>query len=76
MENADKVHALCAEATHRQMDREALTRLCHYERSNFDDITQRIDELDREWDIERGLETNASLLALTGLALGATQLRT
>ena len=27
-------------------------------------------ELDREWDVERVLEVNASTLALTGLALG------
>lgn len=32
----------------------------------------RIGELDREWDIERVLELNASSLALTGLVLGAT----
>lgn len=32
----------------------------------------RIGELDREWDIERVLEVNASSLALTGLVLGAT----
>jgi hypothetical protein len=35
-------------------------------------ITQRIDELDREWDIERLLQTQAASLALLGLALGAT----
>lgn len=32
----------------------------------------RIGGLDREWDIERVLEINASSLALTGLVLGAT----
>jgi len=32
----------------------------------------RIGEVDREWDIERVLEVNASSLALTGLVLGAT----
>lgn len=35
-------------------------------------ITRRIDELDREWDIERWLETNASFFAFVGLALGTT----
>jgi hypothetical protein len=34
-------------------------------------IAQRINELDREWDIERVLQTNASVLALSGVALGA-----
>jgi hypothetical protein len=35
-------------------------------------ITQRIDQLDQEWDIERILETNASTLALLGVGLAAT----
>jgi hypothetical protein len=36
-------------------------------------ITARIAELDREWDVERVLETNAAALALTGLGLGITR---
>jgi hypothetical protein len=35
-------------------------------------ISRRIDELDREWSIERWLETNASLLAFTGTTMGLT----
>jgi hypothetical protein len=35
-------------------------------------IDARIAQLRREWDIERTLETNASALALGGLALGVT----
>lgn len=34
-------------------------------------IPQRLEALDREWDIERALETNAAALALTGVLLGA-----
>lgn len=34
-------------------------------------IQQRLRQLDREWDIERVLETNASLFALAGVLLGA-----
>ena len=37
-----------------------------------DEIAARLDELDREWDIERTIEANASSLAFTGVALGAT----
>lgn len=33
-------------------------------------IERRLAELDREWDIERTLEANASSLALVGLGLG------
>jgi hypothetical protein len=35
------------------------------------DINARLIELDREWDIERALEMNASALSLLGVALGA-----
>lgn len=35
-------------------------------------IDRRLAELDREWDIERLLEANASIASLVGLTLGAT----
>ena len=35
-------------------------------------IDQRLRELEEEWDIERTLETNASILSLLGLAMGFT----
>lgn len=35
-------------------------------------ITQRLDELEREWDIERLLQTNAASLALLGVIIGGT----
>lgn len=35
-------------------------------------IDQRIQELQREWDIERALEANAATFALAGLVLGAS----
>lgn len=35
-------------------------------------IQQRLEELDREWDIERLLEANAATASLVGLTLGAT----
>ncbi len=37
-----------------------------------DRIDERLEELDREWDIERAIEANAATVALAGLALGAT----
>jgi hypothetical protein len=33
-------------------------------------ISRRLRELNEEWDIERAIEANASLLAFTGVALG------
>lgn len=38
--------------------------------SSPETIDTRLRELDREWDVERVLELNASLLALTGVVLG------
>lgn len=35
-------------------------------------IDRRLEELDREWSIERLLEANAASISLVGLALGAT----
>jgi hypothetical protein len=35
-------------------------------------IPRRLEGLDREWDVERVLEANASILAFTGVVLGAT----
>jgi hypothetical protein len=35
-----------------------------------DEIDARLQELDREWDVERTLETNAALVMLGGLTLG------
>ena len=35
-------------------------------------IKRRLQELDREWDIERTLEANAATVSLLGLTLGAT----
>lgn len=43
--------------------------------NNPEEIDARLDELEREWDIERTLEVNGSVLALTGLVLGATRSR-
>jgi hypothetical protein len=38
-----------------------------------DRVERRLEELDREWDIERMLETMAPTLSLVGLALGVTK---
>jgi hypothetical protein len=37
-----------------------------------EEINARLEELDREWDIERALEVNMSTVALTGIVLAAT----
>jgi hypothetical protein len=75
MESADRVRANTSEEINRQIDREIDARVREYAKKSSEEITRRIGELDREWDIERILETNASALAFTGLLLGVTQNR-
>jgi hypothetical protein len=41
-----------------------------YSSAGSEAISHRLEELNREWDIERALETNAAGLSLLGLALG------
>lgn len=43
-----------------------------YAGADKEEITRRIEELDREWDIERTLEMNAATLACTGALLALT----
>jgi hypothetical protein len=56
----------------REIDRQTNSNIRRYANSSEEVINRRIEELDREWDIERALEANASALALTGLFLGLT----
>lgn len=51
---------------------EARHRIQEAAKDSAEKINERLESLDREWDIERWLETNASSLALTGSVLGLT----
>ena len=72
METADRVRANTSEEINRRIDQGIEDRVREFSRRSQSDITCRIEELDREWDMERLLETNASAIAFTGLALGLT----
>ncbi|HEU4478437.1 MAG TPA: hypothetical protein VFR80_07955 [Pyrinomonadaceae bacterium] len=72
METADRVRANTSEEINRRIDQDSEARIREYSTRSRSDITRRIEELDREWDMERLLETNASAIAFTGLALGLT----
>ena len=50
-----------------EVKRRTIDCIAHAVRTNT--IDERLDELDREWDTERTLQTNFSLVALLGLAL-------
>lgn len=60
---ADAVNERIREATERNVARVA--------RGGAGAIDRRLHELDREWDIERTLESNAATVSLVGLGLGA-----
>jgi hypothetical protein len=55
-----------------QIDRNTQACLERFAKASREEITAHINELDREWDIERRLQANASVLALSGVILGAT----
>lgn len=73
METTDRVRANTQEGINRRIDREIEECVREYAQKGPEEIAFRIGELDREWDIERVLEANASVLAFTGLLLGVTQ---
>lgn len=70
--SADRVRRSTPEHLNEQIDRQIESNVQSYASSNHQVIQRRIQELDREWDVERVLEVNASTLALSGLALGLT----
>lgn len=70
--SADRVRRSTSPELNEQIDQETDFNIQKYANSKHTVIEQRIEELDREWDVERALEVNASTLALSGLVLGIT----
>ena len=70
-ETADRVPESTPEAVNERLRREIGDRLRYYA-TNPDEIDGRLEELEREWDVARTLEANASALILVGLGLGST----
>lgn len=68
----DRVRRNTAETINERLDREIRNRVRYYAGCSRAEISERIEELEREWDMERVLETNASAIALTGLGLAVT----
>ena len=73
MDRRDRVRENAAAEINARIDAETAARVRDYAARDLPEITARIAELDREWDVERVLETNAAGLALAGLALGVTR---
>jgi hypothetical protein len=57
-------------AVNEQIEHDTIDRLRRTAEAGPAAIAARLRELDEEWDMERRLETNASLAVLTGLTLG------
>jgi hypothetical protein len=71
LDDGDRVRQSTTETVNERLDREMRKRVRYYAECDRTEISERIDELEREWDIERVLEANASTLALTGVGLAA-----
>ena len=61
-----------SEKTNSRLQRQTISSIMDHAES-VQAIDKRLEELEHEWDIERTLEVNGSVLALTGLVLGATR---
>ena len=66
----DRVRAATNSDVLREIDEKIDCQIRYYATQPREVISRRILELEREWDIERWLESNASALAFTGVALG------
>lgn len=75
MDDADEVRARSDEGINHRIDLEIAARVRDYELRTPAEITQRLRELDREWDVQRVIATFGSTLALAGFVLGLTRRR-
>jgi hypothetical protein len=71
----DRVRSSTASDVNEEIDLQTDINIHRYKGKSKAEIFERIQMLDKEWDIERVLEVNASTLALTGLILGLTKNR-
>ncbi len=66
----DRVRRHGPEKANEEILREMRERIAWYANRPQDEVERRLEELDREWSIERVLELNAATLSLAGLVLG------
>ena len=69
---SDRVRRHSRESANAEIDFELEQRIRFYATQDRSAIDARLAELEREWDIERTLETNAASVSLAGLLLGIT----
>ncbi|CCE24229.1 DUF2892 domain-containing protein [Methylotuvimicrobium alcaliphilum] len=69
----DRVRSSTAAHVNEEIDLQTDLNIQEYKSKSKAEILERIQMLDKEWDVERVLEVNASTLSLTGLILGLTK---
>ncbi|MCB2380229.1 hypothetical protein LGH70_21740 [Hymenobacter sp. BT635] len=72
MSSHDPSRRSTSAATNAELDREARARVQACAQAGPAALDRRIEELDKEWDIDRTLMANASTLSLFGFAAGRT----
>lgn len=69
----DRVRANTSPDSNQRIEEEMRRRIILYANKSPEEISARIRELEKEWDIERWLECNASALAFTGIVLSVAR---
>ena len=69
--NEDRVKEATPSSINQKIENDTWNRVGRYTNKSSPEISARINELNKEWDIERYLGVNMSTLALTGLAVAA-----
>lgn len=72
--SANRVSQQTAPCINERIRRRTEMNLAYYQ-NHHEEISQRLGELDREWDVERMLETGSSAITLAGLTLGIARNR-
>jgi hypothetical protein len=67
----DRVRAHSSHAQNHRVDAHTQQCLERHATGEREAISRHIEELDREWDVERYLQMNAGLVSLSGVLLGA-----
>jgi hypothetical protein len=67
----ERVRSNTSSEQNQKIDQELFANVAQYSDRGEVEIESRIKELDKEWDIERTLELNAAIFALTGTLLAS-----
>ena len=67
----DRVPRTTPPEINRRIREQTVANLMKYRDAPQEAVERRLEELDREWDIERAIELNAASFALAGFAAGA-----